>query len=794
MSDSDVATLLGFVDDQLTPDQARMLLRQSGSLDAAINKFFDNPASCFQAEDTTYEINAFAADRSGERDHNSLPSFNIVHAPGIDHYPHSTTHSVPPSRPPSRTSVRSGASPLNGDIPVQSIEDMQESGIIGKGGSLKPIFGPANRDNYDNNWAMVLHSTSTELIPDAAACARRREEDGPAIIKPLPSGNYLPALLTILHSIPSIRNAFLCPEASLSDYNAGDEWWKGNPSIPARTVEYGTEDESRDLELLYETQRLMALLDSSNRAYGTVGGLQQLETWSIERSDLDQPDSDHLKFLLKWGDAYEKVSNKSLTGVLRTAFGIGNITKESFLLDPTVPNQLNETNLYDVIDDELFESASERAHIIHPSNVLIFRLENPAPDATSTNCAVFPTFHADRYLESNKDVVDTILAAKRHHEGLIRDIDARAAKIKYHTSNIIRRGERLEVLQMLEISMKGFQPKPDSLIDDPKDADVLAKLQALYDNIERKLQQLDEEKQGVQNLLDKINSEFKRPLHDAEETTSTKPPPDSSVYRLCGVSTHPSVYYIKHPDATATDDWWRMEYTNAATDAYILRDRVTEAIVLDRAKSEHKSVLLVYANDDALSEKLVPLTEALCEFLRTDNQIFEKELDSETRWDKPVRRVKKEGNWTNDPPSYQQAGADYYGDHTIQEMQEEVWHQEDWDHISSKELREQMEYRAVSSTTLTPNADDYEEKEFNGGIDSWAGVSNASSDTVGGEVMEITVDGLDKEAHAPRDPPHGTVNLRDVEMVDVDLNGEAKKKKDEGPTVKHIEMVEKKGG
>lgn len=352
----------------------------------------------------------------------------------------------------------------------------------------------------------------------------------------------------------------------------------------------------------------------------------------------------------------------------------------------------------------------------------------------------------------------------------------------------------MEVLQMLEISMKGFQPKPDSLIDDPKDADVLAKLQALYDNIERKLQQLDEEKQGVQNLLDKINSEFKRPLHDAEETTSTKPPPDSSVYRLCGVSTHPSVYYIKHPDATATDDWWRMEYTNAATDAYILRDRVTEAIVLDRAKSEHKSVLLVYANDDALSEKLVPLTEALCEFLRTDNQIFEKELDSETRWDKPVRRVKKEGNWTNDPPSYQQAGADYYGDHTIQEMQEEVWHQEDWDHISSKELREQMEYRAVSSTTLTPNADDYEEKEFNGGIDSWAGVSNASSDTVGGEVMEITVDGLDKEAHAPRDPPHGTVNLRDVEMVDVDLNGEAKKKKDEGPTVKHIEMVEKKGG
>ena len=123
-----------------------------------------------------------------------------------------------------------------------------------------------------------------------------------------------------------------------------------------------------------------------------------------------------------------------------------------------------------------------------PSNVLIFRLENARSDATSTNCDVPHTFYADRYLENNKDVVETILSAKKHHEELIRDIDARAAKIKYHNSKIIRKGTQLETLKLLEISMKAFQPKPGNLIDDPKDADVLSRLQALYDTIERKLQ------------------------------------------------------------------------------------------------------------------------------------------------------------------------------------------------------------------------------------------------------------------------------------------------------------------
>lgn len=799
MSDSDVATLLGFVDDQLTPDQARMLLRQSGSLDAAINKFFDNPASCFQAEDTTYDINAFAADRSGERDHNSLPSFNIVHAPGIDHYPHSTTHSVPPSRPPSRTSVRSGASPLNGDIPVQSIEDMQESGIIGKGGSLKPIFGPANRDNYDNNWAMVLHSTSTELIPDAVPSARRREEDGPAILKPLPGNNYLPALLTIFHTIPSIRNALLCPEASLSDYNAGSEWWKGNPSTPARTVEYGSNDNTSDLELLYETQRLMALLDCSNRAYGSVGGLQQLEAWSTERPDLDPSDNDLLKFLLNWGDAYEKATNRSLTGVLRTAFGIAGVTKESFLLEPTIIRHQvdDETSLYDVIDAELFNSGKDTAHIILPSNVLIFRLESSRSDATGVNCVVPHTFYTDRYLNDNKEVVEALLLKKKANEELMRAIDARAAKIKYHSTKIIRKGEKLETLKLLEITMKAFQPKPGTLIDDPKDAAILSQLQAVYANTESNLQKLEDEKMNVQKVLDALNREFRVPVNNAErsmqgvESDGDKDPSDSNAYHLCGVSTRPNVYYIQHPKAGSADSWWRMEYSTATPDVYVFREPLSEAAVLERAKSEHRSVLLVYANDDAFNERPMPLTEALCEFVKTDNMAFQKEMDEESSWTKSDPNAGITGDWNAKTPGYQTPGAPFYSgsaEHSVRDMDTEMWPNDDWSHISGKELNEQMQMTATSSTTLTPNPEDHGEKEFNGGFDAWAAVSNASSDTVGGEVVELS-DGLEKQSQ--QQVPHGTVNLRDIEMVDVPLTSDSQ---DQRPTVHHIEMVEKKGG
>jgi hypothetical protein len=140
------------------------------------------------------------------------------------------------------------------------IENSQESGVIG---NSKAIFGPANKDQYYDTaqWAMV--PTATEVIPDPIPSQRRREEGQPAILKPSPRFNYLPALIAILHSIPLFRNALLAPNVTQRSYWMGDDWWKGSPALPSRIIDTTEREAVYGRDILYETQRLMAFLDRS---------------------------------------------------------------------------------------------------------------------------------------------------------------------------------------------------------------------------------------------------------------------------------------------------------------------------------------------------------------------------------------------------------------------------------------------------------------------------------------------------------------------------------------------------
>lgn len=107
-----------------------------------------------------------------------------------------------------------------------------------------------------------------------------------------------------------------------------------------------------------------------------------------------------------------------------------------------------------------------------------------------------------------------------------------------------------------------------------------------------------------------------------------------------------------------------------------------------------------------------------------------------------------------------------------------------WNRISAEEFHNQGD-SGVSSATLTPNTDIDDEgvgmemQEVNGGISAWAGMSNASSDTVGADLMDISSDSQRQ----------GTINVRDIEMTDA----EASEGREE-PKVEHIEVAEKKGG
>lgn len=319
---------------------------------------------------------------------------------------------------------------------------------------------------------------------------RKREDGQPAILKPLPNGDFLPALLVILHSIPLYREALLASKISAENYFVGDDWWKGNGTSSSRMLDYsaGT-GPAHDQEFLHEVQRLVAFLDSTDRAYGSVGHLLQLDAWKSFQWPSDASEhSDLLRFLLIWSSAYEsQVGDIPLRGALKSVIMAGNEVMESFVLDVSVVqgNSGTDLTLYDVLDGALFGSLTQNAHIGDISNVLIFSLSAAAPNATKLDCKIPAIFYADRYLEENKDVIDGMLLEMQHYEKQIADIDAKIEKTKYRTSK--KTGKRLESLDVMRISMRAFQPRPDDLVEDPRNETALQQLQSIYTAIEKKL-------------------------------------------------------------------------------------------------------------------------------------------------------------------------------------------------------------------------------------------------------------------------------------------------------------------
>lgn len=270
----------------------------------------------------------------------------------------------------------------------------------------------------------------------------------------------------------------------------GDDWWKGSPSPPARIVDTTMGlAEAHGLEIIYETQRLMAFLDNTDRIYGSVNSLLESDAWKETRPNLEDPDDDLLNFLLLWSFAYQShVPNAELDGVLRSTVNAGGSLKENFVLDGTVSRDNSRPNLdlYDILDDSLFSSAGGSAHIVDISNVIILRLTSSTTNASDLGCRVPATLYADRYLEKNRHVIDGMYRDIKQYEERLNEIDTQLQRLKYHTPS--KGGaKRVESLKLLQTSMKAFEhPENDSNLD-PHDAAILSQLQSLYQTIETKL-------------------------------------------------------------------------------------------------------------------------------------------------------------------------------------------------------------------------------------------------------------------------------------------------------------------
>lgn len=284
--------------------------------------------------------------------------------------------------------------------------------------------------------------------------------------------------------------------------------------------------------------------------------------------------------------------------------------------------------------------------------------------------------------------------------------------------------------------------------------------------------------------MNTISSRFKPIVDDGAETlidiTDTKYPQGQSPqdamhhpYYLRGVATNLGVVYLLHPNTQSNvegaQQWWRMQYDTESTSPTIRRDRLTQEEVVERASSEHASVLLVYAHKDAISLDPVPLSKALDEFVKKDGVNFMEELQQNpAAWDGMGYDSNNDvprGDWENHPPDYE----------------------DDWASMSAHNFHTHHRNDSnMSSATLTPNTDHdivngvREMIEINGGMDALTGLSSPASNLS----LGITAVGDTMDVDATKAWESDPASSKDMAMTDV---------KDE-PTVQHIETAERKGG
>lgn len=293
----------------------------------------------------------------------------------------------------------------------------QETGVVTSAGESH--FGKATRDHYDEGaWAMTLFNTSSqEVIISPDAEDRKKVDDEPAFIRPSQDNLYLGGFLTILHNIPLAREALLLRNKVLFDYGHDAQWWNGQPINLPKIV---TIHEARDGDdgwddIIYESQRLMAFLDSTNRAFGSADALANLK--SIFSTSADSEES-VTRFLEAWHGAAIRADpdNQMAAIFLSHAYKEDPYdyeepqSKELFTFAPPVENYHRQTagqTLYDVFDYAMWSDIPgqdlDDVWLEHVAEVLTIKLDATG-DATSVGIKIPAVFYPDRYLSSCREL------------------------------------------------------------------------------------------------------------------------------------------------------------------------------------------------------------------------------------------------------------------------------------------------------------------------------------------------------------------------------------------------------
>jgi hypothetical protein len=566
-----------------------------------------------------------------------------------------------------------------------SLAEAQESGVTSTDPTANAkgdqYFGPATRNDYDTSqWQMVAVASSREIMNHPPPSKRRRINGQPAFLRPSNDKSYLAALLTIYHAIPMAREALLFPSMQIASYGYDPSWWSGASDANSRSISVQT-DENHDIDrtkALAEVQCLMAFLDNTQRAYGSVEALQDLPLIRKHRRTASTPFS---VFLEAWQDAaHSQQPDEPLAGIFhseakKAADPDNEQVKGMVYIEPQIYPRPNQTliNLLDTtVWDDTDGAPLEDVYITHVGDVFTIRIWGDANLCTEGLQLTAPaTWYPDRYMAALRDQT--------------RQMRAEVQKIRAQMYEITNHQRRLEsfigsnrrpvrIKEVLEAAAKAAptilndrysEHQPNEELNAANVSAIEGQIRAVLARIDEKVTGLESKKNALQKEIDVLELQYTGPGDDPSQPPNLK-------YTLTGVATKPEVMYVRQRShdllGLETDDtmrkrdewqWWHIDWPPSsgqkapivgpvsqaqahipATDEHnqgsALPDlpytisEVSEADVIEAVRTEYHTAVLVYASEKALDFQGSALPTALKQMIEQDNVSFGKEIREET--------------------------------------------------------------------------------------------------------------------------------------------------------------------
>lgn len=322
----------------------------------------------------------------------------------------------------------------------------QESGVTE---GHFPYFGPAKRDDYDSNWTMTaIGSRTKEIMLNPEPIDRKRERNVPAFLKPTSQTFRLAALLKILQTISISREALLCRDKMLSDFGWDAEWWDGTAIRSPKVSELSQPSYFNDREeIIHETQRLVAFLEETDRAYGSIDvlanldGLRGKEYASILPAFLDQ-----------WRELADHFApNLPIVDVCRSVLKKENFERpeedETYwisVLDLRVDETIADKGqtLYEVIDDTLWpdpkQNVFDKVYFDKIADVFTMDVARVSETGSGLGIKIPSVWYSDRYLRSSNEQVQEMQAIKAVIRKEISQIEEAKSKVTEVTVSTIQ--------------------------------------------------------------------------------------------------------------------------------------------------------------------------------------------------------------------------------------------------------------------------------------------------------------------------------------------------------------------